>query len=95
MSTTTTEVKVSYLYEDGTTKAYTIPNVDYENLPNVKPRMILLNRAFGGDQTVSSDVATYAANMKRTFVSSDGATLTRIARGQVIETEEEVIYNGD
>lgn len=87
----TVEVKVGFVYADGETKNYTIPEVDVENLGNVKTRIQDLNTVFGGGSK-GQDITNYALNMQSTFVSSGGAALSRIGKASIEITEEEVIY---
>ena len=94
MSSTTAEVKIGYLYEDGSTKTYSIPEVDMNDLANVKTRVQKLNAAFGGD--TSDTLATaYATDMQKTFVSNGGASMVKISSAKITITEEEVIYGGN
>lgn len=89
------EVKITPMYTDSTTRTYTIPVTETEQLADVKPRIIQLNQVFtGGDtSTIPASVQSYAADMQTTFVSNEGAPLMKIAKGQIVETEEEVIYS--
>lgn len=97
MSTTTNEVKVTGLYADGTTRTYSMVQNDNMALASVKPRIMQINQVMtGGDSsTIPASVQAYAADMQTTFVSSSGEHLIKIAKGQVVTTTEEVIYNGN
>ena len=97
MSTTTNEVKITGLFTDGTTRTYSLEQNNPEYLNYVKPRIKQLNQVMTGGDTSSipASVQSYAHDMQTTFVSSEGAPLMQIAKGQITITEEEVIYSGN
>lgn len=87
MSTTTNEVQVGILFEDGTTRKYALPNVAAEDLSGVKGRVQAINNGSAGDG------ATYQTAMKATFVSNTGSPMLKIGSCSIIRTTEEVIYS--
>jgi len=87
MSTVTNEVQVGILFEDGTTRKYSLPNVAQEDLAGVKTRVLEINNGTGAG-------ATYKPAMLATFVSNTGAAMQKIGSAAYITTEEEVIYSG-
>ena len=97
MSTTTNEIKITGLYADGSTRAYSMVQDNQQALEQVKPRIKQINQVMtGGDTaTIPASVQAYAHDMQTTFVSNDGAHLMKIAKGQVVTTTEEVIYDGN
>lgn len=80
-TTTTNEVSVGLLYDDGTTRTYSFKGVDTEQLDSVKSAIDSINAQVDSD-------------FKKTFVSDSGAAVIRISTGTIKVTEEEVIYNG-
>lgn len=82
------------MFSDLSTRAYSLPNVASSDLLWVKSKVVQLNKVFDGEPGgISAAVVTYAENMKNTFVSSNGAALSRISKASFTVTEEEVIYN--
>lgn len=92
MSSTLIEVKITPVYNDMTTRTYTLPNVDMNELANVKTRVKKINAALGGD-TSDTLASAYAADMRKTFVSAGGASMSSINKAQIVITEEEEIYS--
>lgn len=92
MSSTTNEVKLKLLYGDSTTRTYTIPVDNEEHLNNVKSRIIQINKH---DQTVPESVQAYYSDMQYTFVSDKNYHFTKITSGQIVITEEDVIYDAN
>lgn len=87
MSTTTVnEMKVGILFEDGTVRNYTL-EIDAADRAGVKAKVKEINNQTGTG-------AMYTAAMKQTFVSNSGSPMLKIATASVIETTEEVVYNG-
>lgn len=94
---TTNEVKITPMFTDSTTRTFTIPVTSTAHLANVKTRIKQMNQIYtGGDSsTIPASIQAYAEDMRVTFVSNDGAPVMNIAKGQIVQTYEEVIYNGD
>ena len=93
----TNEVKITPMFTDSTTRTFTIPVTSTAHLANVKTRIKQINTIYtGGDSsTIPASVQAYAADMRITFVSNDGAPVMNIAKGQIVQTEEEVIYDAN
>ena len=77
-------VVVTLLYEDDSTRNYTFENVATADLQNVKSKILAINENANDEY----------ANFYQTFVSSDGAAFTKIESAKIVNIEEEVIYNG-
>lgn len=77
----TNSVRVSLLYEDGTTRSYTFEGVADSVLSGVADRI----KAINADST---------DNFHKTFVSNTGSPVLRIGAGQITSAEETVIYTG-
>ena len=77
-------VVVTLLYEDDSTRNYTFENVASADLENVKSKILAINENANDEY----------ANFYQTFVSSDGAAVTKIESAKIVNIEEEVIYNG-
>ena len=77
-------VVVTLLYEDDSTRNYTFENVATADLQNVKSKILAINENANDEY----------ANFYQTFVSSDGAAVTKIESAKIVNIEEEVIYNG-
>lgn len=94
---TTNEVKITPMFTDSTTRTFTIPITDIAHLANVKTRIKQMNQIYtGGDSsTIPASIQAYAEDMRVTFVSNDGAQVMNIAKGQIVQTYEEVIYSGN
>lgn len=84
MSTTTNEIKAKIVFEDTTSRTYTI-QVDANDVSGIKTRVKEINNSTGTG-------AQYTAPMKSTFVSDTGSPMTKIGAVTVVRTEEEVIY---
>lgn len=87
MSTTTNEVQIGILFEDGSVRKYSLPKVADEDLSAVKTRIIEINNGTGAG-------ATYKPAMLATFVSNTGSAMQKITSGAIVKTTEEVIYSG-
>ena len=79
MSTTQTEVKLSIVYQDATTRTITFQNVTDQAQLSIADKVQSLN-------------AAPSAAFQTTFRSSNNALATSIGKAQIITTEEEVIY---
>jgi len=88
MSTQTNEVQIGILFEDGTTRKYSLPNVATEDLGSVKAKILELNAG----QTANAQM--YKPAMLATFVSNTGSPMQKISSGSYITKVEEVIYSG-
>ena len=88
MSTQTNEVQIGILYEDGTTRKYSLPNVATEDLASVKAKILELNAG----QTETAQM--YKPAMLATFVSNTGSPMQKISSGAYITKTVEVIYSG-
>lgn len=73
-------------YTDGTTRNLTFADVPTAALTGIKSRAIALNATI-------ADTVTGAAYTD-TFISDDGAPISRIKGAKYTVTEETVIYNG-
>lgn len=81
---TTTAIKATLVYEDASTRNYTINDIGTLDVDSVKAAV----RGF-------NDVAaTENSVLKQTFISDDGAPVTMMKDVRIVTTEEEVIYNG-
>lgn len=85
MSTTTNDVAIKLMYEDSTTRTYTMKEVEDENLNNVATKIKAIN-----DNTNQQYNDFY-----NTFVSTSGSKVMRIAGGSIKTVTEEVIYSAD
>lgn len=92
---TTYQFKVKFGYADMETKNYTIPVYQAEDLApaTIMVRTQELNRVLGGASSSIEAANTYAAAMRQTFVSSEGASLSKIISCSTTSTTEEVIYS--
>ena len=77
-------VIVTLLYDDDSTRTYTFENVATADLTNVKAKI----------QSINANSNDEYANFYQTFVSKDGAAVTRIESAKIVTIEEEVIYSG-
>lgn len=83
---TTHEVQAKIIFEDATSRTYSIP-VDENDRATVKSRVKEINNQTGTG-------AQYNAPMKATFVSDTGSPMTKIGAVTIVSTTEEVIYSG-
>lgn len=92
----TYEFKAKFGYADLTNKTYTIPVYDADGIvpAQIMTRTREINRALGGSSSTLEAANEYAEAMQETFLSSGGASLTRIISCETVATLEEVIYNG-
>ncbi|MBQ4402950.1 MAG: hypothetical protein II857_00905 [Selenomonadaceae bacterium] len=84
MSSQTNNVVLTLLYEDETTRNYTLEGVAAADLSNVKSKILAIN------ENVNNEYEYFY----QTFVSADGAPFTRIDGAKIVIIEEEVIYSG-
>lgn len=84
MSSLTTNVVVTLLYNDGDTRNITFENVANADLPDVKDKILAINANANNEY----------ANFYQTFVSDDGEAVVKIESCKIVSTEEEVIYSG-
>lgn len=84
MSSLTTNVVVTLLYNDGETRNITFENVASSDLPAVKSKILAINANANNEY----------ANFYQTFVSDDGEAVVKIESCKIVSTEEEVIYSG-
>lgn len=84
MSTTTNEVKAKIVFEDTSSRTYSI-QIDAANINDVKTRVKEINNGTGTG-------AQYTAPMKATFVSDTGSPMTKIGAVTVVTTTEDVIF---
>lgn len=83
---TTNSIGLTFEYEDGATRNYTFTDMNSTALANLKAQVLQFNTTVA-DQTAG-------APYKETFISDDGAPVTRIAKAKYTVTEEQVIYRG-
>lgn len=86
MSTTTHEVQAKIIFEDATSRTYSIP-IDANDRAAVKTRVQEINNQTGTG-------AQYNAPMKATFVSDTGSPMNKIGAVTIVSKTEEVIYSG-
>ena len=77
-------VVVTLLYDDNSTRTYTFENVASEDLGDVKDKILAINANANNEY----------ANFYQTFVSNDGEPVTKIESAKIVTIEEEVIYSG-
>ena len=77
-------VVVTLLYDDNSTRTYTFENVASEDLGDVKDKILAINANANNEY----------ANFYQTFVSNDGEPFTKIESAKIVTIEEEVIYSG-
>lgn len=73
-------------YSDGNTRNITFDEIPMSVLPNLKANVLNLNA------TIADSVQ--GAAYKDTFISNDGAPITRISGAKYTATETAVIYRG-
>ena len=81
-TTTTTEMQIKLNYDDGLTRTYKIPNVNY-SYPSASIRSAVT--AFNAEATVGGDT-------NLVFVSKDNGNCTGVESVTIIQTTEELIY---
>lgn len=83
MSTHKNNVTVTLLFEDYSSRSYTFEDVSDNDLPNVKDVVLAIN------QNENNQYAAFYS----TFISNDGAPVTKIEAARIVSTEEEVLYS--
>ena len=83
MSTFKNNVIVTLLYADNTTRSYTFEDVADNDLLNVKSVVKAINK---------NENNRYV-EFYHTFVSNNGAAVTKIEAARIVSTEEEVLYS--
>lgn len=81
---TTNSATLKFEYEDGNTRSITFEDVPTSALQNFKTNVLELN------DTIADSVQ--GAAYRETFISDDGAPLTKIAGAKYTVTEETTIY---
>lgn len=81
---TTTAIKVTMAYSDANSRTYSIDDVGTVDVASVKAAITAFNQA----------ASIEGSNVKKTFVSDEGAPVTSITQGRIVQTTEEVLYNG-
>ena len=84
MSSLTTNVVITLLYNDGDTRNITFENVASADLPDVKDKILAINANANNEY----------ANFYQTFVSDEGEAVVKIESCKIVSVEEEVIYSG-
>lgn len=86
MSKTTLEFRATMTFEDGETITHSIPDVSNDNttISNIVPRV----------QAINAGTAANVDALRRTFVSTAGASFVSISGARLIRTTEEEIYSG-
>lgn len=84
MSTHKNNVTVTLLYADSSTRNYTFEDVADEDLRNVKSVV----------KTINKNENNQYASFYATFISPDGAAVSKIDAARILSVEEEVLYNG-
>ena len=83
---TTNAIGLTFEYADGTTRNYNFTGMANSALENLKSNVRTLNT------TLEDSVA--GAAYHETFISNDGAPVTKISKAKYSVTEEQVIYRG-
>lgn len=90
MSTKT--IKTKFAYADATTRIYNI-NIDHIG-DSSQELNALSTHAVAQVQAINAAAADQTSSVANTFVSNDGAKMTKITELSVVIKDEEVIYNG-
>lgn len=94
MSTTTTnDVKLTFKYEDDTSRTYTVPDVPSSILPNVANHVRALNASLQSADATTPGNAAYS--VKHVFIGSDTeeiSYLAKISGAKIVSKQEEIIY---
>lgn len=77
-------VRITMTYTDYSERTYNLPTEFVQQAESVKPKIQAFNTAAA---IASSDVA-------KTFVSENGAPVSRITGAEIVTVEEQVVYNG-
>lgn len=83
---TTNSAVLTLEYDDASTRNVTFNDVDDLALANIKTRAMDLN------DTIADSIQ--GAAYRETFISDNGAPITRISKAKYTVTEETVIYRG-
>lgn len=83
MSSTKT-IRTTLVYEDATTRTYSLPASQNITAALAKSRVAAFNAA----------AATGTSDVNKTFISDTGQTVTQISEAEIVTKTEEVIYNG-
>ena len=83
MSSTSNKVVITLLYDDSTTRTYTLDDVSADS-DEIKAKILAINANANNEYE----------NFYKTFVSMYGEAVTKIESCKVVQTEEEVIYSG-
>ena len=83
MSSTSNNVVITLIYEDYTTRIYTLEDVSAD-LEDIKLKILQINE----------NANNQYENFYKTFVSPNGYAVTKIESCKVVQTVEEVIYSG-
>lgn len=83
MSTRKNNVIVTLLYQDDTTRNYTFENVADTDLLNVRNIV----------QAINANQNNQYAAFYSTFISNDGAAVSKIESAKIVSIEEEVLYS--
>ena len=84
MSSLTTNVVVTLLYNDGDMRNITFEGVANDDLPAVKAKI----------KEINANANNEYENFYKTFVSDDGEPVVKIESAKIVSIEEEVIYSG-
>lgn len=82
MSSATNQGKITVLYQDATSRTYTLPDLRDEALTDIKSKVKAINQ-------------NMPENFSTTFISENKAPAIKIGKAQIISTEEEVIYSAN
>ena len=84
MSSVQTNVIITLLYEDDSTRNYVFENVAAADLLNIRDKINAINENANNEYQ----------NFYKTFISDDGEPVSKIISAKIVSLEEEVIYNG-
>lgn len=83
-------IKAKFAYADATTRIYTI---DINHIPDAQ-LSTFANHAVARVNAMNTAAEDTSSSVAQTFVSNNGARLTKISELSVVMSDEEVIYNG-
>lgn len=84
MSSVQTNVIITLLYEDDSTRNYVFEDVAAADLLNIRDKINAINENANNEYQ----------NFYKTFISDDGEPVSKIISAKIVSLEEEVIYNG-
>ena len=92
-TTTTTDVRLKMLYEDGGERTYTFGDVQIGSLSSIKTKVMTINSELANSES------TIGTALKATFVNDNDednilSPLVKITSANYTTTETEVIYDG-